>query len=62
VVIRNKRIEIQSEKCAGRLVILVDEIDVVRSLPFSTDEFFAAIREYRGGRGETKRRRKSMTS
>ena len=27
-----------------RLVIFVDEIDVVRSLPFSTDEFFAAIR------------------
>ncbi len=29
----------------GRLVIFVDEIDVVRSLPFSTDEFFGAIRE-----------------
>jgi len=28
-----------------RLVIFVDEIDSVRSLPFSTDEFFAAIRE-----------------
>ncbi len=27
-----------------RLVVFVDEIDVVRSLPFSTDEFFAAIR------------------
>lgn len=27
------------------LVIFVDEIDAVRSLPFSTDEFFAAIRE-----------------
>src|SRR5206468_1252296 len=27
------------------LVIFVDEIDVVRSLPFSTDEFFAGIRE-----------------
>jgi outer membrane lipoprotein-sorting protein len=27
------------------LVIFVDEIDTVRSLPFSTDEFFAAIRE-----------------
>src|SRR5437016_1278386 len=26
----------------SRLVIFVDEIDVVRSLPFSTDEFFAA--------------------
>jgi Txe/YoeB family toxin of Txe-Axe toxin-antitoxin module len=29
----------------GPLVIFVDELDVVRSLPFSTDEFFAAIRE-----------------
>jgi type II secretory pathway pseudopilin PulG len=27
------------------LVIFIDEIDLVRSLPFSTDEFFAAIRE-----------------
>src|SRR5262249_29247235 len=27
------------------LIIFIDEIDVVRSLPFSTDEFFAAIRE-----------------
>ena len=30
---------------AGRLVIFLDEIDAVRSLPFSTDEFFAGIRE-----------------
>src|SRR5258708_31078991 len=29
----------------GKIVIFIDEIDVVRSLPFSTDEFFAAIRE-----------------
>jgi WD40 repeat protein/tetratricopeptide (TPR) repeat protein len=29
----------------GRLVIFIDEIDAVRSLTFSTDEFFAAIRE-----------------
>jgi hypothetical protein len=28
-----------------RIVIFVDEIDAVRSLPFSTDEFFAGIRE-----------------
>ncbi len=28
-----------------RLVLFIDEIDVVRSLPFSTDEFFAGIRE-----------------
>lgn len=31
--------------CTGPVVILIDEIDAVRSLPFSTDEFFAAIRE-----------------
>lgn len=29
----------------GQVVIFVDEIDSVRSLPFSTDEFFAGIRE-----------------
>jgi hypothetical protein len=29
----------------GRVVVFVDEIDAVRSLPFSTDEFFAGIRE-----------------
>ena len=27
-----------------RIVVFVDEIDYVRSLPFSTDEFFAGIR------------------
>jgi WD40 repeat protein len=32
-------------RCPGRLVIFIDEIDAVRSLPFSTDEFFAGIRE-----------------
>jgi len=29
----------------GPVVIFIDEVDAVRSLPFSTDEFFAAIRE-----------------
>jgi WD40 repeat protein len=29
----------------GPHVVFIDEIDIVRSLPFSTDEFFAAIRE-----------------
>ncbi|HKQ75538.1 MAG TPA: AAA-like domain-containing protein [Blastocatellia bacterium] len=29
----------------SRVVIFVDEIDAVRNLPFSTDEFFAGIRE-----------------
>ncbi len=36
----------------GRLVIFVDEIDAVRSLPFSTDEFFAGIREFYNRRTE----------
>jgi predicted ATPase/class 3 adenylate cyclase len=32
-------------RCPARLVIFIDEIDAVRSLRFSTDEFFAAIQE-----------------
>ncbi|MDQ3686966.1 MAG: AAA-like domain-containing protein [Acidobacteriota bacterium] len=36
----------------GRIVIFIDEIDYVRSLPFSTDEFFAGIRELYNRRGE----------
>lgn len=36
----------------GRIIIFVDEIDAVRSLPFSTDEFFAAIRELYNRRTE----------
>ncbi len=35
-----------------QVVIFVDEIDAVRSLPFSTDEFFAAIREFYNRRTE----------
>ena len=37
--------EVVLPRCKGQVVIFVDEIDAVRSLPFSTDEFFAAIRE-----------------
>ncbi|HZT42786.1 MAG TPA: AAA-like domain-containing protein [Chthonomonadaceae bacterium] len=33
------------QKIPGPVVLFVDEIDAVRSLPFSADEFFAAIRE-----------------
>lgn len=33
------------EEMSGPLVIFVDEIDIVRALPFATDEFFAGIRE-----------------
>jgi WD40 repeat protein len=32
------------ERYPGQIVIFIDEIDFVRSLPFDTDEFFAAIR------------------
>jgi WD40 repeat protein len=32
-------------RAAGPVVIFIDEIDAVLSLPFSTDEFFAGIRE-----------------
>jgi WD40 repeat protein len=39
-------------RCPSRLVIFIDEIDAVRSLPFSTDEFFAAIRELYNRRGK----------
>src|SRR5204862_3659153 len=39
-------------RCEGAVVIFVDEIDAVRSLPFSTDEFFAAIRELYNRRTE----------
>jgi WD40 repeat protein len=36
----------------SRVVIFIDEIDAVRSLPFSTDEFFAGIREFYNHRTE----------
>lgn len=35
-----------------RMVIFIDEIDAVRSLPFSSDEFFAGIREFYNRRTE----------
>ena len=37
--------ELVLSQCASSFVVFIDEIDVVRSLPFPTDEFFAAIRE-----------------
>jgi hypothetical protein len=37
--------EVVLPHCPNRLIIFVDEIDAVRSLPFSADEFFAGIRE-----------------
>src|SRR5262245_58343200 len=36
----------------GQVVIFVAEIDAARSLPFSTDEFFAGIREFYNRRTE----------
>lgn len=42
----------------GPLVIFVDEIDVVRSLPFPADEFFAAIRQCYVGRADDARLRR----
>jgi len=36
---------IREPEILGNLVIFVDEIDSVRSLPFAADEFFAGIRE-----------------
>src|SRR5262249_49504374 len=44
--------EIVLEKQKGKVVIFIDEIDIVRSLPFSTDEFFAGIREFYNARSE----------
>src|SRR5262245_25116494 len=44
--------EVVLPRYPGRLVIFVDEIDAVRSLPFSTDEFFAGIREFYNRRTE----------
>lgn len=38
--------------CGGDVVVFVDEIDAVRSLPFSIDEFFAGIRELYNRRTE----------
>ncbi|HEX3046917.1 MAG TPA: AAA-like domain-containing protein [Bacillota bacterium] len=39
-------------KCPGRLILFIDEIDIVRSFNFSADEFFAGIRECYNRRAE----------
>jgi WD40 repeat protein len=44
--------EIVLPRYPGQVVIFIDEIDAVLSLPFSTDEFFAAIREFYNRRTE----------
>ena len=37
--------EVVLRRCTERVIIFIDEIDAVRSLPFAADEFFAALRE-----------------
>lgn len=44
--------EVVLARTTGAVVIFIDEIDAVRSLPFSTDEFFAGIRELYNKRAE----------
>jgi hypothetical protein len=44
--------EVVLRRFKTRLVIFVDEVDYVRSLPFSIDEFFAGIRELYNARAE----------
>jgi WD40 repeat protein len=44
--------ELLLARIPGRIVIFIDEIDMVRRLPFSTDEFFAAIRACYNARAE----------
>ena len=39
-------------KANAKIVVFVDEIDLVRSLPFSADEFFAAVRQCYNNRTE----------
>jgi len=39
-------------RCQGPIVLFVDELDVVRSLPFKTDEFFATVRACANQRAE----------
>jgi WD40 repeat protein len=44
--------EVVLPHCDRRLVIFIDEIDAVRSLSFSADEFFAGVRECYNRRSE----------
>jgi WD40 repeat protein len=56
IVLPSLDVPATGERAGARpLVLFVDEIDVVRSLPFSTDEFFAAIRECYNRRAEDAR-------
>jgi len=42
--------EVALQRISGPIVLLIDEIDAVRSLPFPTDELFAGIRQLHNGR------------
>jgi formylglycine-generating enzyme required for sulfatase activity/Tol biopolymer transport system component len=44
--------EVVLSRYKERMVVFLDEIDTVRSLPFSADEFFAGIREFYNRRTE----------
>src|SRR5439155_207206 len=44
--------EVVLARVPGSVVIFIDEIDMVRGLRFSTDEFFAGIRECYNRRGD----------
>jgi WD40 repeat protein len=44
--------EVVLARIPGRVVIFIEEVDAVRSLPFSADEFFAGIRECYNHRAE----------
>jgi FOG: WD40 repeat len=44
--------EVVLARVPGRVVLFVDEIDAVRSLPFSADEYFTALRELYNRRTE----------
>lgn len=44
--------DVAMEQYSGSLVLFIDEVDAVRSLPFATDEFFAAMRECFNRRAE----------
>jgi len=44
--------EVVLQQTSGPVTLFIDEIDFTRSLPFPTDEFFAAIRECYNGRAD----------
>lgn len=47
--------EVALEKIEGRIVLFIDEVDATRSLPFSADDFFGAIRAFYNQRAQESR-------